>query len=80
MYLFELQQIANKHIDCERIYIVPCDMLPNKFKPPAGFIINLSTSKQKGTHWVALAIDANRRGKGQVDINQKFTFINFIFV
>lgn len=37
--------------------VFPCDGLPSSVELPAGFIINLSSSSQPGSHWVALYID-----------------------
>jgi len=36
--------------------VFPCDALPNSFRLPAVFVINLSTHNEPGTHWVSLYI------------------------
>lgn len=40
--------------------VYPCDLLPKRFSLPAAFIINLSSHKTRGSHWVALYIDRKR--------------------
>lgn len=62
MFLYQLQNFVDKKIGNKNIYVVPCDLLPSSFKLPAGFIINMSNSKEKGSHWVALSIDSKRHG------------------
>lgn len=47
-----------KKISSKNIYVVPCDYLPSKFGLPAGFIVNLESSKYSGSHWIAIFIDA----------------------
>lgn len=37
--------------------VFPCDLLPNKFKLPAAFVVNLSQHDEPGTHWVSIYID-----------------------
>lgn len=36
--------------------VFPCDSMPNSFRLPATFVINLSQHDEPGTHWVALYI------------------------
>lgn len=36
--------------------VFPCDSMPNSFRLPAIFVINLSQHNEPGTHWVALYI------------------------
>lgn len=36
--------------------VFPCDNMPNSFRLPAAFVINLSPHDEPGTHWVALYI------------------------
>lgn len=36
--------------------VFPCDSLPNNFRLPAAFVINLSPHDEPGTHWVAVYI------------------------
>lgn len=36
--------------------VFPCDSLPNSFRLPAAFVINLSQHDEPGTHWVAIYI------------------------
>jgi hypothetical protein len=43
-------------------FVVASDKLPENFNLPVGFIINLSNSGEKGSHWVTLYI--NREGSG----------------
>lgn len=62
MYLYELLSFAQQQIDSENVFVTPCNMLPDKFKLPAGFIVNLSKSTEQGTHWVSLAIDSKKKG------------------
>lgn len=61
MYLFQLQTFADDKIK-GNVQVLPCDLLPRSFKLPHGFIINNSNHDEIGSHWVALAIDAKRRG------------------
>lgn len=62
MYLYQLQDFVNRKIGNYNIFVVPWDLLPRSFKLPAGFIVNLSPSTHKGTHWIAISIDRQRRG------------------
>lgn len=39
--------------------VFPCDSLPNSFRLPAAFVINLSPHDEPGSHWVALYIAEN---------------------
>lgn len=58
MYLFQLDELARKNID-SKVYVVPCDMLPEQITLPFHAIINNSSSQEAGTHWVMLTIDAS---------------------
>ena len=42
----------------------PSDKLPNKRlrNLPAAFVVNLSPSNERGTHWIAIFIDKHRNG------------------
>lgn len=62
MFLYQLRDFVTREIGNRNIFVVPSDLLPASFKLPAGFIINMSTSDEPGTHWVALTIDSRRRG------------------
>jgi hypothetical protein len=44
-------------------FVGACDKLPKSFNLPAGFVINLSKSHEKGSHWVSLFIDKFGGGK-----------------
>lgn len=39
--------------------VFPCDSMPNSFRLPAAFVINLSPHDEPGSHWVALYISEN---------------------
>lgn len=62
MYLYQLRDFVAREIGDKNIFVVPSDMLPSSFRLPAGFIINMSTSHERGTHWVALSINTKRHG------------------
>jgi hypothetical protein len=56
MYLFQIQNLCNKHIR-NKVFVSPCDMLPyGKVKLPFCAIINTSKASHPGTHWVGLII------------------------
>lgn len=57
MYLFHLQNLADKHIH-EKVFVIPYDLLPKgNVKLPFCAIINNSRSSQKGSHWTSLVIN-----------------------
>lgn len=62
MYLYQLSNFLNEIIKNVEIFVLPWDLLPQKFKLPAGFIINLSQSGEEGSHWVSVSIDDQRVG------------------
>ncbi len=61
MYLFQIQNFFSKLLEDRNVYVVPNDMLPKKIKLPIGLVINLSTSKEAGSHWVALTVDEEKK-------------------
>ncbi len=62
MLNFELRTFLRRKLADRQVYVMPSDILPERFSLPAGFIVNLSSSNQPGTHWVAIYI--NECGEG----------------
>lgn len=56
MYLYELKEFLERKINSRNAF-VPYDMLPSRFSLPAGFIVNLDSSKAPGSHWIAIFIN-----------------------
>lgn len=57
MYLYELKNFLERKIESKNVFVVPYDMLPSRFSLPAGFIVNLDSSKAPGSHWIAIFIN-----------------------
>lgn len=62
MYLFQIKNFFEQKLWDKNLTVVPLDMLPKKITLPAGFVINLSTASESGTHWVAVYINARKHG------------------
>lgn len=69
MYLIELLVFLSKKIGSKNIYVVPCDLLPEKIDAPAYIIFNTLPLKRKIVagesnigHWTALHISENGAG------------------
>lgn len=66
MYLIELLVFLSQKIGTKNVYVVPCDLLPEKIDTPAYIIFN--TMPLKGNcesrigHWIALHISADGSG------------------
>lgn len=43
--------------------VFPCDELPKKFTLPAAFVINLSKHNSRGSHWIGLFINKDRKAE-----------------
>lgn len=61
MYDFEIASILDRKLD-QQVYVGPCDLLPCRFSLPAGFVVNLSSSDQDGSHWIGIFIDGDGHG------------------
>lgn len=60
MYFYELKAFVESKLFEKNISVSSNDMLPCRIKLPAGFIVNLSSSNEPGSHWVALWINEKR--------------------
>jgi hypothetical protein len=45
---------SNENIRKHTIGVYPSNKLPNKFKKPAAFVINIDASHLSGSHWIAM--------------------------
>lgn len=48
-----------KHFQKKNIFkgVFACDDLPNNISLPAAFVVNLSSKKERGSHWIGIYID-----------------------
>lgn len=51
-----------KHLDCF-IGVYPRDIIPEIETYPAAIVFNTDSSKELGTHWIAIYFDQNRKGE-----------------
>lgn len=61
MYDYEIASILDRKLNT-KVYVGPCDLIPCQFSLPAGFVVNLSSQNESGTHWIAIFVDEKGHG------------------
>lgn len=63
MFLYQIKDFIERHIDSRNVFVTSVDRLPRNFNLPMALCTNLSKSNEVGSHWVCITITENGVGE-----------------